>query len=180
MGVNTADIGFASPNSWLTEDNMDRSGIAELRRNGTLSYLRSGIVLRREKPIYIAFSILEKLTHSKELFYRLNKKCIISGDKFGLILPSVAIKSYTTENQVKYYINKMKDGDALILMFHSILNENKVADRKDYWYWQSTKFKNLCEWIKGNKYTDVILTKELIKSMEGYNGQQAEGAASWK
>ena len=43
LGIDTTKIGFASPNSTLTIDNMQSLGIEKLYDDGKLSYLRSGI-----------------------------------------------------------------------------------------------------------------------------------------
>ena len=51
-------IGFASPNSELTMSNIYQYGISDLIYDKTLSYVRSGIQIRREGLLYTAISLL--------------------------------------------------------------------------------------------------------------------------
>lgn len=47
FGVNTTEIGFASPSSEITPENVKRMGILSLKERGILSYIRSGVQIRR-------------------------------------------------------------------------------------------------------------------------------------
>ena len=160
LGINVENIGFASPGSWLTETNLRETGIDKLLEKGVITYIRSGIQIRREGLIYMGLSVIEKLTHNKHLFYQLNKRCIIK--KLYIVYPSVAIKDYTSLEQVKYIINKTSDNEGLILMFHSILPKDNPYYGKDHYYWDADKFEKLCEWLSGRKEIIVLTTKNLI------------------
>lgn len=162
MNISVNNIGFASPNSILTEDFLYKSGIINLYKNGVLSYLRSGIKVRREGVIYIVLSLLEKITHSKVLFWLLQKRAIMQYKKLPLLLKSSPIKSYTTVKQVEYLIEKMEDDDCLIFMFHSILDKENKGYGKDHWYWDIEKFEKFCEYLSKNKKISVLTTKELV------------------
>lgn len=151
-------VGFASPNSYVTERNT--YGMEKLVENGVLKYVRSGIQIRREGLIYTALSLVERITHSKLLFRYLNRKNIISN--IGWLLPSVAITRYTTVNQVMHLIDKLKDGESVILMFHSVLNKIDVGYGKDDWYFDAEKFDEICKRLKENDAVNVCTTAKLV------------------
>lgn len=159
MGINTERIGFASPTSWLTKENVAGSGILDLKQKQILSYLRSGIRIKREGGIYFLFSVIERYSHSKALFYILNKRCIINRDDIPVVYPSVAIKDYTTEKQVEFIIEKMRDDSAVILMFHSIVN--KKPEISSHYCWCASRFEKLCEYLYKNDKVRVLTSIEL-------------------
>jgi hypothetical protein len=166
MGLDTENIGFASPNSYLTEENIKDTGIGKLYNDGTISYIRSGIQIKREGLLYIFVSIIEQLTHSKELFYKLNSKNKILVDSLNVsqkIIPSVAIKDYTTVSQVEYFIDKLKDNEAVILMFHSILYRGSEGYGKDHYYWDADKFEKLCADLTNVSGIQIITTHKLFR-----------------
>ena len=72
--------------------------------------------------LYKALTAVERITHSKYLFYILNKRNIESGKNNG-ILKSIAVLKCTTPEQLIYFTEKMKDNDAVIFMFHSIIDK---------------------------------------------------------
>lgn len=164
LGIDVNDIGFASPESWLTESNIRFSGIDDLLSNGTVSYLRSGIQIRREGLIYTALSIIERYTHSKWLFYILNKRNIIKGK--CQVYPSAAVKDFTALSQIKYLIDKVGNGEALILMFHSILPKGNEFYGSDHYYWDAEYFDQLCQWLKGRNEVSILTVRDLIKRIE--------------
>ena len=163
MGVNVSNIGFASPNSEITEDNA--SDVLDLVKDGVLSYVRSGIQVRREGLIYSALSLAERKIHSFSLFYRLNRRCIIKNTKQKVLL-SIGIHKATTVKQLLKFIDKMKDGEAVILMFHSILDKNDVGYGCDNWYFDLECFDKLCRSLSDNADVTVCTTKELFSSVE--------------
>lgn len=162
MGIKTDKIGFASPSSELTMDNRNEHGIWNLVENGTLAYVRSGIKIKREGFIYAGLSILDRVLHSKYLFQYLNKKCTFRGNN-NLFLPSVAVYEYTTVEQILNFLHLMKDGEKVILMFHSILPAGDGRYGADKFYWDADKFETLVATI--SKYTNfsVLTTKEMLK-----------------
>lgn len=168
MGCEVKNIGAASQGSEITVLNRNEDGIWDLVVNGELSYLRSGIVVRREGLFYSALSLLDMYMHSKRLFYYLNKRTFIKKPR-ELFFLSTAIVSYNTLKQVKYLIdrfleenNGIKDS-ALILMFHSILRPEDSGYGKDKWYWDVQKFDNLCSYLTENKYVRVVTTQEYVE-----------------
>ena len=162
MGVDTSAIGFASPNSEITEENT--RGVGDLLDENILLYIRSGIQVRREGLFYALLSFIERKIHSKHLFYLLNKRNIIS-KKGKKILPSVAIKKHTTIKQIAYLLAKMKDGESVIFMFHSVLGKNEHGYGVDGWYFDIEKFEQMCE-LLNNPDISVCTTRELVSSLE--------------
>lgn len=160
-GINVEGLGFASPTSILTKDNIHTTGIDSLVEQGILSYVRSGIRTRREGLVYSAFTFLDSKIHMGYLFYRLNKRCII-GNTLPAILPSVAINSYHTIAQVKKLIAKMHDCDAVILNFHSVLRKADAGYGKDKFYWEEGKFEELIKELKSDISVRVCTTKDLL------------------
>ena len=159
MRLSVERIGFASPRSELTSENS--ASIQALVSQGTLSYIRSGIQTRREGLIYTALTVLERITHSKFLYYVLNRKNILSPQP-GVFLSSVAITRYTTLEQICYLIDRMQDGESLILMFHSILYSKDLGYGADSWYWDAVQFDSLCKTLKSDKRIRVLNLEQLI------------------
>lgn len=60
MGVNVDNIGFASPCSEITFKNKNDDGIWDLVNNGVISYIRSGIQIRREGYMYVCMYVCIK------------------------------------------------------------------------------------------------------------------------
>lgn len=162
FGIDTEGIGFASPTSFITEKNVHQTGIDQLKKEGKISYIRTGIQVRREGFVYTFLSIVEKITHSSWLYYRLNRRNIIRENNIPELLPSTAIKSYTTLKQVKYLINKMPENSYMILMLHSILKKNDSFYGKDNYFWDADKFEGLCSYLAGDKDITVMTTKEMV------------------
>lgn len=168
MGCDVKGIGAASQGSELTTLNRNEDGIWDLVNNGTLSYLRSGIIIRREGILYSALSLLDMFVHSKWLYYFLNKRTFIINPTEPFFL-SAAIVSYTTLKQVKFLIEKLagmptpNDNSALILMFHSILKPEDTGYGKDKWYWDEQRFDDLCAFLSKETSIQVVTTQQYIK-----------------
>lgn len=162
FGIDVHNIGFASPESYLTQGNIHETGIDTLKKNEKISYIRTGIQIRREGLLYTIMSVLEQITHSSNLYYYLNKRNILETNYFPEILPSAAIKDYTTCSQVIDFINRMKDNQAIIFMFHSILPESDSSFGKDHYYWAYDRFDELCKWMSSKKELRVLTTYELL------------------
>ena len=162
FGVDINNIGFASPESWLTVENIARTGIDELKKNGVISYIRTGIQIRREGVLYTTLAALEKLCHSKRLYYKLNKKCIINDFDSSNIILSAAIKDYTHVGQIKYFVDMMKDSQGIILMFHSILPQENDYYGSDHYYWSINRFEELCKWLSEGENIKVLTTYDLL------------------
>lgn len=160
-GVNVEGIGFASPTSIITKENIHETGIDSLIEQGTLSYVRSGIRTRREGLMYSGLTLLDSKIHNGNLFYHLNKRCII-GTSLPAILPSVAINSYHTIPQVKKLITKMNDGETIILNFHSVLRKGDAGYGKDKFYWEEDKFERLLKELGSDVLIKICRNKDLF------------------
>lgn len=141
------DIGFASPGSFLTIDNAEE--VINLKDEGKLLYIRSGKRTRREGMLYAISTILNNQIHSKRLFYHMNKDCILT--KRETILKAVGVTKDNTVDELMYLIEKLKDEEAVILMFHSI--KKRYHDNRDKWYWGRDQLEQLC--YKLSKYSDI-------------------------
>lgn len=159
MGVSVENIGFASPHSELTLENS--AAIRALVEQGTLSYIRTGIQVRREGLRYAGLTALERRSHSKGLFYRLNRKNILPPAP-GTFLRSVAVTRYTTLEQLRYLIDRMADGESVILMFHSVLFPGEPGYGADTWYWDAGRFDALCDLLAQAKDISVRTTQQLV------------------
>lgn len=159
MGLAVEKIGFASPHSHLTKENC--ADVMALVEKGFLSYIRSGVQVRREGLIYAGLSAVERKTHSKHLYYWLNRRNILP-QRPGKFLLSVAVTRYTTLAQIQYLLSRMKDGESVILMFHSILRKSEDGYGVDTWYWDFDRFEALCKTIAQDNNFAVCNTKQLL------------------
>ncbi len=166
FGVNTTEIGFASPSSEITPENVKRMGILSLKERGILSYIRSGVQIRRGGVQCIILSIIEKITHSSYLYWILNRNNVVRYGQKPSVWPSVAVKSYTSLRQLTNLINKIRDNEIVIIMFHSILRkDNKLYGADDY-YWDAERFEKFCEFISKNQELKVVTMREIVKCFQ--------------
>ena len=164
MGLTFSNgIGFASPGSEITEANKYEQGVGQLVENGILSYIRSGIQIRREGLVYSGLSWIDSHLHSPLLFRYLNRGNIIfHANQKAKIIPSVVIYSYTTLKQVLSYIEHIPDNSIIVLMFHSILSKKDLGWGIDKYYWPITNFDNLCNYLNNHKNINVSKTLDLV------------------
>lgn len=162
MGICTENIGFASPYSVLTEQNCSK--IKEIKDKSIIYYIRSGLQIKREGLLYMLLSYIERRSHSKVLYYYLNKRNIIR-DNSHTILKSAAVTKYTSFSQLKYFIERMKNNEAIIFMFHSILDKKSPYVNSDEWYWDKQRFEELCKYLRESDSISVITTKELVMQL---------------
>lgn len=158
-------LGFSSPNSEICAKNM---AIYEpLVNEGRILYIRSGNQVKRDGYIYALAYILSKYTHSKKMFKRYNNRNILNlGEQRGSFLPSITCNRDNTARQIEYFIEKMEDNTAAILMFHSILQVCDLGYEKDKWYNTAEEFERLCKYLAENPEVSVITTKALINLMK--------------
>ncbi len=161
IGIDVEGVGFASPNSEVTKDNC--FDIKGLLAENKIGYIRSGCQVRREGLIYSFLTVMERITHSKVLFWQLNKKNIVLKRQNGILM-SVAITAKTTLKQILYLVKKLKDEQSVILMFHSILNKEDVGYGKDLWYYDELTFEKLISQLNSNKDIKICTTKEMLKN----------------
>lgn len=162
-GIDTNGIGFASPTSYLTFKNKNENGIWDFVKDNTLSYIRSGIQIRREGYVYMCCSLIDSYLHSKILFKVLNDRTLIHNPERFLL--STAVLSYTKPRQIKHLINCSKDNSAVILMFHSVIKKDQSGYGLDRFYYDYDLFEGLLCWLKNNDSIRVSTTKQYIKDL---------------
>lgn len=162
IGINTKKIGFASPFSEIT---MSNNPFLKELKNGILLYVRSGIQTRRENIIYVVLSLVNSLVHSDKIYCRLNRKCVIhSPNNYYL---SVGIKKNDTIHEIMALIeNEVKDDDALVLNFHSILPYDHEEYGVDKWTFELDKFKKLLYLLYDKNINFMTLKDYTTKSVE--------------
>jgi len=162
LGINIQNIGFASPHSELDLNNIKE--IQELVSEKVLLYIRSGIQVRKEGVFYAFKTILNQMLHNKKLFHNLNKRCIMDiNTKQQDLLWGIGITSYTTVEEIVYLIRQLEDGQAVILMFHSVLEKGELGYGIDKWYWDKDKLFELCKELQVMSDIHVCTTKEWVK-----------------
>ncbi len=152
------NVGFASPESLVTKDSS--TDLVKLLDTGELLYIRSGKQVRREGFLYIVLSFLNRFIKSRKIYKAMYTDCILKNQKN--ILLSVGITSYDTTEQVCTLLDSLKDEEAIILMFHSVINTNEIIKANDRWFWDNGKLIKLCEYLSKNDTFKVITTKEWV------------------
>ena len=77
-------------------------------------------------------------------------------------MKSVAVLKCTTPEQLIYFMEKMKDNDAVIFMFHSIIDKNCPYYTADKWCWDTARFEKLCAYLKKTGGIQTVTTKDLL------------------
>ena len=137
--------GFASPVSELDEKNV--LPFINLIKDGTLSYIISGLQVQRQGFIYTWFYVLQQVFKSKYLFYRLNKKELKSTSGGNTFFFGISVSRYTTADQMVYLLSKMLENAVAIFIFHSILDDGSMGIGVDKWYWTSKQFEEFLKRI---------------------------------
>lgn len=158
MGISVESIGFASPGSGITMENV--SSIDLLVKNNTISYIRSAFTPYKYGRFMVFLNNFMEKSQSKKLFYLLNKKNFIKEFDYPLF-PSVVITSYTTMKQLKYLLSKMPDNTSVIIMFHHIYRKTDKGYGKSVWFWDADLLCEFCEYIKKENF-NCIRNIELI------------------
>lgn len=157
-GVKTNPIGFASPNSVITEKNL--SLISELVGD-EIVYIRSGRQVRREGLLYSLVYFFQEITNSALLFYAVNRRSLIQKHVNQPFYYGISITRYTTVKQLKYLLEHMPDDSGVIFIFHSVLSSSNEGYGVDKWFWDKSRFSDLCNYLKDNKDIAVITNMEL-------------------
>lgn len=160
-GINTENIGFASPNSELDGDSYlpVKEKLAD-----RISYIRSGLQIRREGLVYAGLTVLNRQLKSKSLFCLLNRKCKakVCAQLSAQPILSVGISSEVTCKELMALINSLKDDECYILMFHSVLSAEQDQLKVDNWWWDVNKMESLCQWLGKQDEVKVVTTKQLL------------------
>lgn len=137
-------LSFSSPRSEINQYNYKKYGIDKLN----LKYLRTGIQIRNEKFLKKVAFVFQKYFKSKVMFYYLNKENIINLEEDNFFIKTVAIRKYNSFNQIKYMINKVKKGQTMVLLFHSINPEKDIPDDWGYYF---KDFEKICQFVANEK-----------------------------
>ena len=114
-------IGFASPHSGVCAANF--SIYETLMENKHAQYIRSGNMLKRDGYFHLLLYLAYQYTGLPKLFYWYNKRNIIKLDQKLNIFPSVACNRHNTVKQLIYFLGRVPDSSACIIMLHKILNK---------------------------------------------------------
>ncbi len=162
-GIDTNQIGFASPCSSVNAKNQKSYNILELIDKRELLYLRTGVQIRKQTIFYQLLYIICYFLKSNYIFYILNKKHIFSMRKPSKILSSVGIIKNNNIEQIIYLIDKMPDDHCIILNFHSIFERYQAEYNFDKWVWDKEKFIELCKWLSNNNNVKVINNRDVYE-----------------
>ena len=155
-------VGFASPTSAITWDNKNEHGVWDLVEEGRLSYIRSGIRIRREGYIYTLVSMIDSKVHSNSLFWLLNKRTINPIELQMPLLNSTTIHSYTKTGQIKNFIKKAREDSAIILMFHSVKKRLENGYGADKFYFDYDDFRDIIQFLKATANIEVKKTIDFV------------------
>ena len=157
-GIDVHDIGFASPYSFLT-----RSNLSSIQCEKDVSYIRSGIQVRRNGILYSALYYLQEKCSSKLLFYLLNKAAIITGPADDHFYIGVTITNKTTAEQLTYLIGKMPENSGIVLIFHSV---EQYKGNPDRWSWKMNNLEKLCSFLRDKEKFEVLTMHDYVKKMQ--------------
>ena len=155
-------IGFASPNSGVCRKNFDI--YKNLLTSEHTAYVRSGNQLKRDGYFYAFLYLVYKYTASSKIFFWYNRRNIINlHKKSDDIFPSITCNYDNTVRQIIYFIEKMPDNSAGIIMLHRILEKGEDDYKKDKWSNTAEDFDLLCNYLAKNENVSVITHKELCE-----------------
>ena len=162
--IKEGEYGFASPGSVIYSGNY--STYRNLLTEHDCAYIRSGTVLRREGFIQILLYVLSKYSRLPFFYKLLNKRNILSTEKKYDYYPSITCNADTSAKQIISVIKSLKENQACILMFHSILYNNDPGYGKDKWYNTIEDFENICRVVMEEPDLSVVTNMELFRLMQ--------------
>lgn len=152
--------GFVSPGSYLTAANA--APFLKLQEEHQITYIRSGNQIRRDGYFYAAVYLAARWLRSETLFRLHNRRFVLPVRQGSVPLyPSIMLDAYNTVEQVTHFVQSMKDEEAAVFMFHSILDEHDSSWGKDKWYNSTTFFDRLCSFLAKDPDTQVLTLAEL-------------------
>lgn len=170
-----ADLrGFVSPGSYLTAENA--TPFLQLKEDKQITYIRSGNQIRRDGYFYAMVYLAARWLRSETLFRLHNRRFVFPADKGSLPLyPSIMLDAYNTVEQVTHFVQTMKDGEAAVFMFHSILDEDDGSWGKDKWYNSTMFFDRLCSYLAQAPDTRVVTLAELHAQLLSQDARSSAG-----
>jgi hypothetical protein len=160
---------FSSPYSEIYEGNIIQ--YFDMLKNNNIKYLRSGNQVRRNGLLYCLLYILQMVFKSRYLFYVLNKQNIMNIDHIGIrvdnynttIIKAVAVKNYNSINQLKYMLQRLRDNEVIVFLFHGIIYNNNII-KKDSWIFSADEFEKFLKIIKLSNNIQVLNIKDYINN----------------
>lgn len=150
-------IGFASPGTSLDLDYYQTLK-KEFKKHG-IAYIRLSKRYISNRFLKVMARKLSRILHLPFLFSYAYKDVLMDNVKDNLLY-SAPILASTTINEVKALINRaIQEKKALILMWHSIVNEDEIKDNFDY---DVLKFERICQWLnEKQKGGELIMAKTI-------------------
>ena len=161
MGLNLENMGFASPGSDITEENVHK--LDSLIKDKTISYIRSAYIPDRHGKFMGFLNQFMEKTRSVLLFYLMNKRNFIKNFDYPLFL-SVVVTSYTSIKQMKYLLKKMPDNSSVIIMFHHVFKKGDAGYGKGIWHWDADRFEWLCDFISKRDDFSCVPNVDLVNN----------------
>lgn len=151
-------VGFASPNSVICDANIEKySQVLDYT-----SYIRSGNQVRRDGVGHAAVYAINSEAKLPSLFYLYNRRnyidCTAPAPRF---YPSASCNCDNNASQMLSYIDKLPDEHALILLLHSILQEDESERCDSRWFNSADDFDVLCRHLSQSENVMVITNAEL-------------------
>lgn len=152
--------GFVSPGSYITAANA--APFLKLKEENQITYIRSGNQIRRDGYFYAMVYLAARWLHSSFLFRLHNRRFVLHVRQGSVpFYPSIMLDAYNTVEQVTHFVESMKDYEAAIFMFHSILDEHDASWGSDKWYNSTTFFDSLCSYLAKAPNTQVVTLAKL-------------------
>lgn len=158
-------VGYASPFSQLTIQNVRASGIWQLVEDGTLKYIRTGIRTRREGYVYAFVNLLNNYIRNAALFRFLNNRNVIAKSSLPFF-SSVPIHHDTTNEMLERFLSYLHDDSAVVFCFHGVLK----TDDKDYkkrFSWNVDDFEVFLCFLTDSRGVEILTTGLLVSKITG-------------
>ncbi|MBO4732898.1 MAG: polysaccharide deacetylase family protein [Clostridia bacterium] len=161
-GIDTDDIGFASPYSFIDEKSINT--IDALTGDRTISYVRSGTQARRESLFYRIAYVLLLHIGSKPLFYLLNRSKVYGKSNIpDKIIKGITVTNKTTVGQMVHFIEKMPDERCCVFILHSVADSQEQI-KNNRWCWASENLSAFCEYMVNSPNIKSVLQSYITQN----------------
>lgn len=164
-GVCNSRWGISVPNSVTEEAEVVR--ILKSEYGNKIAYIRRGrkcnTLKFSNKLLYLTYSCL----NSKWAYRRFNALNVFNNSDLDKVnIPSVVVKSNDKPEMIIDFIKSIPDDYIVVLMLHSILEEQHPLNGKDPWSWGEKKFERLCEKIVELQEHGILKCAPLIECID--------------
>ena len=155
-------FGFSSPFSGICKKNLKEW--IPLIDDGILCYIRSGNPLRQQNFYYKLLYFLYRFTNSSWAYYLFNKRNYIPLSRIDqhFLFPSITCNKDNSIEQLFFFLEKMPDNTASIIMLHSVLPEDQKIIRYGKWSHSLSEFEQICAYLSENSKFQVVTNKTLF------------------